>query len=70
MRLARRTPQVMTWIAALGGPAVLTALLAQVSTSQKRDYIFLYLGLVAVLGVLRRCCASRLLSTTSRPPEP
>jgi two-component system sensor histidine kinase KdpD len=45
--------QVLTWIAALGGPAALTALLVPLGASQKRDYVFLYLGLVAVLGVLR-----------------
>jgi K+-sensing histidine kinase KdpD len=53
MRPRARATQILTWIAALGGPTVLTALLAPVSASQKRDFIFFYLGLVAVLGVLR-----------------
>jgi two-component system sensor histidine kinase KdpD len=39
-------------MAALLGPALLTAALTQVGGSDKRDYIFLYLGLVAMLGVL------------------
>src|ERR1700704_4909449 len=53
MRLPPRAIEVLTWTAALAGPAALTALLAQVGAPQKRDYIFLYLGLVAVLAVLR-----------------
>jgi K+-sensing histidine kinase KdpD len=53
MRLPPRVTELLTWVAALGGPVLLTAVLAQVSSAQKRDYIFLYLGLVAVLGVLR-----------------
>src|SRR5262249_15347100 len=40
------------WILALAGPAVLTVALVQLGGSTKRDYVFLYLGLVAVLGVL------------------
>jgi two-component system, OmpR family, sensor histidine kinase KdpD len=53
MKLPHRTTQALAWIAAFLGPALLTALLVRVGGSQKRDYIFLYLGLVAVLGVLR-----------------
>jgi K+-sensing histidine kinase KdpD len=40
------------WLAALAGPAALTAALVNAG-SDKRNYVFLYLGLVAVLGVLR-----------------
>ncbi len=41
------------WAIALLGPLGLTAVLAQVGGSQKRDYIFGYLALVAVVGVRR-----------------
>lgn len=51
MRLPPRF-QVLVWILALAGPALLTVALVQLGGSIKRDYIFLYLGLVAVLGAL------------------
>jgi K+-sensing histidine kinase KdpD len=37
--------------AALAGPAVLTAVLLRLHAGQPRDYVFLYLGMVALLGV-------------------
>jgi K+-sensing histidine kinase KdpD len=40
------------WLAAVAGPAVLTAALAGLGGAEQRDYVFLYLGLVATLGVL------------------
>ncbi len=43
----------MIWILALAGPCLLTAVLVQVSSTEKRSYVFLYLGVVAVVGVLR-----------------
>jgi K+-sensing histidine kinase KdpD len=39
------------WIAAVLGPALLTAALIGLGHQQQRDYVFLYLGLVAILGV-------------------
>src|SRR5215467_11060739 len=51
MRLPPRF-QVLVWILALAGPALLTVALVQLGGSIKRDYVFLYLGLVAVLGAL------------------
>ena len=51
MRLPSRV-LVLVWILALAGPALLTVALVQLGGSIKRDYIFLYLGLVAVLGAL------------------
>jgi K+-sensing histidine kinase KdpD len=51
--LRSRGLQLLGWIVAGGGPALLTAALVHVATPDRRDYIFLYLGLVAVLGVLR-----------------
>jgi K+-sensing histidine kinase KdpD len=40
-------------VAAAAGPAVLTAALLPVGPDQRRDYVFLYLGVVALLGVSR-----------------
>jgi len=52
MRLSSRTTQLLGWLAAALGPAVLTAALVHVRSPEQRDYVFVYLGLVAVLGVL------------------
>jgi K+-sensing histidine kinase KdpD len=38
---------------ALAGPGILTAVLVQFSPTDKRNYVYLYLGVVAVVGVLR-----------------
>jgi two-component system, OmpR family, sensor histidine kinase KdpD len=48
-----RMPDWVVWLIALLGPAVLTAILAGVTGAEKRNYVFLYLGLIAVVGVLR-----------------
>src|SRR5215470_8965302 len=53
MRLPRHTADVLGWALVLVGPTILTAVLVPLGSSQRRDYVFLYLGLVAVLGVLR-----------------
>ena len=52
MRLPARTARILGWLAAVVGPCLLTAALVRFGSHQERDYIFLYLGLVAVLGVL------------------
>ena len=52
MRFPPRTTRLLTWLAAVVGPCVLTAVLVRLGAPQERDYVFLYLGLVAVLGVL------------------
>jgi K+-sensing histidine kinase KdpD len=52
MRLPSRAGQLLGWLAAAAGPAILTAALVHAGSDQ-RNYVFLYLGLVAVLGVLR-----------------
>jgi K+-sensing histidine kinase KdpD len=39
-------------VAAIGGPIAITALLSTVGSASAREYVFLYLGLVAVLGTL------------------
>ena len=41
----------MPWVAAVGAPALLTLVLAGAQSPQQRDYVFLYLAVVAVLGV-------------------
>jgi K+-sensing histidine kinase KdpD len=52
MRLPRSTGAIVGWVMVLLGPSVLTAVLVPVGSGQRRDYVFLYLALVAVLGVL------------------
>lgn len=49
MRPPSRT-QALAWIVALAGPALLTVALVHLG-SRERDYIFVYLGVVAALGV-------------------
>jgi K+-sensing histidine kinase KdpD len=53
VRLPRRAADVAAWLGALLGPVLITAMLVPVRVSEQRDYVFIYLGLVAVLGVLR-----------------
>jgi K+-sensing histidine kinase KdpD len=48
-----RTPDWVIWLAALAGPMVVTVVLLGYSNAIRRDYVFIYLGLVAVVGVLR-----------------
>jgi two-component system sensor histidine kinase KdpD len=48
-----QAPDWLVWLIALIGPGILTAALVDLGGTQKRDYIFLYLGLVAVLAVVR-----------------
>lgn len=43
----------MVWLAALAGPGLVTAVLVGYSSQIQRDYVFIYLGLVAVVGLLR-----------------
>jgi K+-sensing histidine kinase KdpD len=48
-----QVPDWVIWLLALAGPGLLTAVLVQLSSTEKRNYVFLYLGVVAVVGVLR-----------------
>ena len=41
------------WVTAVVGPPLVTAALFQLSHQTQRDYVFIYLGLVAVVAVLR-----------------
>jgi two-component system sensor histidine kinase KdpD len=49
----RKVESWLTWAAAVTGPLAVTALLLQLSHQVQRDYVFIYLGLVAVVGVVR-----------------
>jgi two-component system sensor histidine kinase KdpD len=49
----RQMPDWIVWLMALAGPAAITAALVGYSHQTQRDYVFIYLGLVAVVGVLR-----------------
>ncbi|HYM97979.1 MAG TPA: ATP-binding protein [Candidatus Sulfotelmatobacter sp.] len=60
-----RLPDWSVWTAALVVPPALTAVLAHVSAPQQRDYVFLYLGLVAMLAVLRGLWPALLAATIS-----
>jgi K+-sensing histidine kinase KdpD len=51
MRLSARTSQLLAWITSLVGPPALTVVVVRAGGSEQRGYVFLYLGLVAVLGV-------------------
>jgi two-component system, OmpR family, sensor histidine kinase KdpD len=51
MRVSSRAQLALAWLAALMVPGVLTAGLLRVG-GQRRDYVFLYLAVVAILGVL------------------
>jgi K+-sensing histidine kinase KdpD len=53
MRVPRHTGDVLGWALVLVGPTVLTFVLVHIGARERRDYVFLYLALVAVLGVLR-----------------
>jgi K+-sensing histidine kinase KdpD len=48
-----RLEQWGTWAVALLGPALVTAVLERLNGSLQRDYVFIYLGLVAGVAVLR-----------------
>jgi two-component system sensor histidine kinase KdpD len=48
----RKAERWMTWALAVIGPLIVTAALVRVSNQVQRDYVFIYLGLVAVVGVV------------------
>lgn len=57
--------EVAGYAAALLGPAALTAILQLVGAGQQRDYVFLYIGLVAVIAVLRGLLPALLAAAVS-----
>ncbi|HXN91576.1 MAG TPA: ATP-binding protein [Candidatus Sulfotelmatobacter sp.] len=60
-----RAPDWVIWLSALAGPALLTAVLIPVTGADRRNYVFLYLGLVAVVGVLRGLWPALLAAAAS-----
>src|SRR6202521_4000422 len=52
-RFRTQMPDCGVWLMALAGPGVITAALVGYNHQVQRDYVFIYLGLVAVVGVLR-----------------
>jgi two-component system sensor histidine kinase KdpD len=58
-------PDWVVWLLALAGPALLTAILTGVTGAEKRNYVFLYLGLIAVVGVLRGFWSALLAAVIS-----
>jgi K+-sensing histidine kinase KdpD len=50
---SRAAERWVVWAAAVIGPALVTAVLVHLNTQSQRDYVFIYLGLVAVVGVFR-----------------
>lgn len=52
-------------VAAVGVPAALTALLLRAGGGQPREYVFLYLGVVAALGVVRGLVPAMLAAASS-----
>ena len=66
-RVVRRwqTPDWVVWLIALVGPAVLTAVLVGITGAEKRNYVFLYLGLIAAVGVARGLWPALLAAVVS-----
>jgi two-component system, OmpR family, sensor histidine kinase KdpD len=61
----RQTPNWVVWLIALVGPAVLTAVLFGITGAEKRNYVFLYLGLIAAVGVARGLWPALLAAVVS-----
>ena len=64
MRTDRRRATV-AYLAALGAPVAITALLGTLNATQSRDYVFLYLALVASLGMLAGLGPALVAATAS-----
>ena len=60
-----QTPDWLVWLIALVGPAVLTAGLLGITGAEKRNYVFLYLGLIAAVGVARGLWPALLAAVVS-----
>jgi two-component system sensor histidine kinase KdpD len=61
----RRVEQWVSWIVAIAGPLIVTAVLVNFSNQIQRDYVFIYLGLVAVVGVFRGIWPALVCATMS-----
>jgi len=62
---ARMARDLAGYGAALLGPALLTAILQPVGAARQRDYVFLYMGMVAVIAVLRGLLPAVLAAAVS-----
>ena len=60
-----RAPDWVVWLVALAGPAALTGVLLGISGAEKRNYVFLYLALIAAVGVLRGFSPALLAAVVS-----
>src|ERR1700674_5071975 len=58
-------PDWVVWLIALVGPALLTAVLLGITGAEKRNYVFLYLGLIATVGVARGLWPALLAAVVS-----
>lgn len=63
--LRLQVPDWVVWLIALVGPALLTAVLLGISGAEKRNYVYLYLGLVAAVGVARGLWPALLAAVVS-----
>ncbi|HZK73676.1 MAG TPA: ATP-binding protein [Clostridia bacterium] len=63
--LRMQVPDWVVWLIALVGPALLTAVLLGISGAEKRNYVYLYLGLVAAVGVARGLWPALLAAVVS-----
>jgi two-component system sensor histidine kinase KdpD len=62
---ARTAERWLTWLVAIGGPLIVTAVLVRFSQQTQRDFVFIYLGLVAVVAVIRGLWPALLCSAIS-----
>jgi K+-sensing histidine kinase KdpD len=62
-----RMPDWVVWVTALIGPLVLTTVLVQLGGTEKRNYVFLYLALIAIVGVVRGLWPALLAAAVSFP---
>jgi two-component system, OmpR family, sensor histidine kinase KdpD len=60
-----QAPDWVVWLIALAGPVVLTAALFEITGAEKRNYVFLYLALIAAVGVARGLLPALLAAVVS-----
>ena len=64
-RITRRWVERAAWAASVVGPPLVTLALFQLSHQSQRDYIFIYLGLVAVVAVVSGLWSALLCASIS-----
>src|ERR1700674_740483 len=60
-----QAPDWVVWLISLVGPAAVTAVLLGITGAEKRNYVFLYLGLIATVGVARGLWPALLAAVVS-----